>query len=359
MTAEKVFDNIRNYVSKNYRVFCVKKNYFHYFKLLKMHGIERKKLSHAQKKEIDSVWKGIGKYDYNTHIMAYSVTGKFDPYIVPEMLFRTEIEFRLNDQGFKGAWADKNYFSFHFDKELFPEAMTYNINGVFYDEDYNIIKYEEAKESILLNDKYVVKPSLDSGFGSGVALFDKGDDIDKVLKDYKKNYVVQKVFKQHSMLSEFNSSSVNVIRFISLFINGKVIPVMGALRCGGEGSFNDNQITKDGLGMFVIGIDENGVLKDRAYHSCGRSITKCPNGTEFSGKKIPGFEKMKDIIVECHSKMSYFGFIGWDFVIDENGNPVIMEYNIKGPGVLYYQYANGPLFGESTQEVISWLKNGK
>ena len=159
------------------------------------------------------------------------------------------------------------------------------------------------------------------------------------------------------MISEFNPSSVNVVRYISIFINGKVVPIMAALRCGAAGSFNDNSITADGLGMFVVGIDDNGVLKDRAYHSCGKQIERCPNGTEFAGKTIPGFEKMKDIIVDLHSKMAHFGFISWDFVIDTEGNPKVMEYNIKGPGVLYYQYANGPLLGDYTGEVIKWLKN--
>ena len=134
---------------------------------------------------------------------------------------------------------------------------------------------------------------------------------------------------------------------------------MCALRCGGEGAISDNTITKDGMGMFVIGIDENGKLKSEAFHSCGKRIIRCPNGTEFNGKSIPGFNKMKDIINEYHSKLAYFGFVAWDFVIDESGNPKIMEYNIKGPGMLYYQYVNGPLFGEHTDLVIDYIKRNK
>jgi len=34
-----------------------------------------------------------------------------------------------------------------------------------------------------------------------------------------------------------------------------------------------------------------------------------------------------------------------------------MEYNTKGPGSIYYQFVNGPLFGEHTEEIMNYLKN--
>jgi len=354
MAAEDIFDKLKLIVIKGFRIYCVNKNNNRYFKLLKKHGIEKKKLTSEQKKSIKKVW-GRG-CEYDTHILTYSVTGEFNPYIMPEKLFRTKIEPELNNQSFKYSWADKAYLGFHFPKELFPKTIVNNINGIYYDEDYNILTENDAIERISKYDRFVIKPSLDSGFGKGVKLCINDGNVKDELDKYRKNFVVQEVFKQHQIFSQFNSSSVNVIRYISIFINGKVVPVMAALRCGAEGAFNDNFVSEDGLGMFVIGIDENGRLRDKAYHSCGRSISKCPNGTEFSGVEVPGFDKMKEIIVELHSKLAYFGFIGWDFVIDEDGNPKIMEYNLKAPGVLYYQYVNGPLLGEYTEDIIKMLK---
>lgn len=354
MATEDIFDSVKLFAIKNYRKYCVLKNNRHYFALLKKHGIAQKKLTSAQKKSIDAVWgKGCG---YETHILTYSVTGEFNPYIVPEKLFRTKIELMLNNQSFKYAWADKAYFNLHFSKELFPETIVCNVNGVYYDEDYNILSECDAIKHISENETFIIKPSLDSGIGKGIALYKNADKIEKILNSHHKNYIVQKIFKQHDAIAQFNPSSVNVVRYISIFINGKVFPVMAALRCGAEGAFNDNSISKDGLGMFVIGIDEHGRLKDKAYHSCGKCISACPNGTPFSGKEIPGFEKMKEIMTELHKKLAYFGFIGWDFIVDNDGNPKIMEYNLKGPGVLYYQYANGPLFGKYTDDIVKILR---
>ena len=335
---------------------CINGNYNHYKKLFRLHKIPLKKLNKEQKRAVDSVWKNCGKYDYHTHRLVYTATGKFDPKIVPEMLFRTKIEMELNNQIFKPAWSDKSYFSWWFNKELFPTNVVVNINGCFYDCNYNIVTEEQALNLISQYDRVIIKPSLDTGLGKGVQLIENcnsNPELKNILDKYRKNYVVQEVFQQHPLLASFNSSSVNVVRFISMFVDGKVYPLMSALRCGSAGAISDNTVTKDGMGMFVIGIDDNGVLKDKAYHSCGKSIKECPNGTHFNGQQVPGFEKMKSIIKECHSKMPHFGFIGWDFAIDTDGNPRIIEYNIKSPGVLYYQYVNGPLFGKDTDFVVS------
>lgn len=359
MNATDIFDKFYVSVIKAYRAKCIFDSNRHYKKLLKMHGIPFKKLTQTQKREIDKIWKGCGRYDYTTHRLVYSVSGKFDPRVVSEKLFRSKIEIELNHQTFKNAWSDKSYFSWWYDKDLFPTNIVVNVNNAFYDNNYNLVSEDEAIELISKHDKAIIKPSLDTGFGKGVSLIKEcsnKDTVRQTLNKYHKNFVVQEVLEQHPMLSEFNKSSVNVIRFISLFIDGEVHPVMCSLRCGGEGSICDNTITKEGLGMYVIGIDENGKLRDEAYHSCGKRITRCPNGTEFAGKELPGYNKMKEIILEHHKRMAYFGFIGWDFAIDKNGEPRIMEYNIKGPGVLYYQYVNGPLFGKYTDTIVEHFK---
>lgn len=360
MEATNIFDKFYLFVIKNYRKYCTNSSFRHYKKLLKLHNIPLKKLTSEQKREVDKIWKGCGSYDYKTHRLVYSVSGKFDPRVMSEKLFRTTIEMQLNHQTFKNSWSDKSYFSWLWGKDLFPTNVVANVNGTFYDVNYNVVSEQQALELISKYDKLIIKPSIETGFGKNVALMDNCSDSDGVkamFKKYGANFVVQEVLKQHEMLSSFNASSVNVIRFISLFIDGEVRPVMCALRCGAEGSISDNNITKDGMGMFVIGLDENGRLRNEAYHSCGKKITVCPNGVEFAGRELPGYHKMIEIIKECHSKMAHFGFVGWDFAIDENGEPRIMEYNIKGPGVLYYQYANGPLLGEYTEMIAERFKN--
>lgn len=328
----------------------------HYVEMLKEHGIPVKKLSGEQKSQVKEVWGDLIKSDcYKTHELVLSVTGEFDPYICSEMLFRTKIELELNDFQLKWGWSDKNYFDMFLPDVPMPKTVLRNVNGVFLDSEYRPIDEKARKELLYKYEKLIVKPSIENGFGKSVKLYSHGE-YDQIEKDFRKDFLVQQVLSQHSSVSALNPSSVNVVRVISLALNGKVSPVSYALRCGAAGSITDNQITADGRGMFIIGVMPDGTLKDKAVYSCGEMITKAPNGAEFSGVKLPNFKEALEMTTRIHEKLPHFGFMGFDVCFDADGTPTIMEYNIKGPGVLYYQYVNGPLFGERTQEVIDTFR---
>ncbi|MBE7039418.1 MAG: hypothetical protein E7398_01675 [Ruminococcaceae bacterium] len=336
----------------------VKKNNKHYFKMLSDSGIKIRRLSKEQKRQVDAIYKKYGlKYSYATHELVYSVTGEFNPEIVPEDAFRTQIEIYLNDYDSKYVLSDKSYFDVFMPKLKFPDTIVRNIEGNFYDSDYNVITFEKAKEIIDSYDEVVFKPSTESGFGRSVELVNTREK--NPLEFSKKNYVIQKVIKQHKALSCLNESSVNVCRMETIFIDGEVHVITAALRIGGVGSFTDNNISNDGKGMIIIGVDENGKLRKRGYYSCGLSTTCNPAGIEFEGYTLPGYDKMIEIAKKGHQLYPRVRFVGWDFCVDEQGEVICMEYNIKGPGVLYYQYANGSLLGKHTQKVCEFAKNQK
>jgi hypothetical protein len=126
------------------------------------------------------------------------------------------------------------------------------------------------------------------------------------------------------------------------------------MRVGGVGDFTDNVEHKDGTGMIVIGIN-NGKLKKYGYHSNGTSVSSTPAGIQFEGFQVLNYDKMVKIATESHKMYPMVRFIGWDFTLNEAGDVVVMEYNTKAPGVLYYQYTNGPLFGDSTKELLEYV----
>lgn len=328
----------------------------HYKQMLREHNIPVRTLTKEQYKEIDEVWGGLMKSDcYATHELVLSVTGKFDPYICSEMLFRTNIELKLNDFQLKWGWSDKNYFDMFLPDIPMPKTVLRNVNGVFLDAQYCPVNKEDVGTILQSHDSLIVKPSIENGFGKSVKLYEK-EQYDLIGKDFRANYIIQEPLSQHNVVAELNPSSVNVVRVISLALNGKVSPVNYALRCGATGSITDNQITADGRGMYIIGVEPDGTLKDKAVFSCGELITQAPNGAEFAGRKLPNFEEALKMTTRIHEKLPHFGFMGFDVCFAADGTPTIMEYNIKGPGVLYYQYVNGPLFGERTQEVIETFR---
>lgn len=320
---------------------------------LSKRGGKIRRLTKEQKLEVYKIW---GKVDINLHELIYSATGVFSPEYCPLVHFRIDMENVLNDQRMAHAWSDKNYYDKFFPSVEFPESIVRNINGIFFDKNYKIISESEAISLIKNEDSVIIKPSIDSYCGTGVSKYNKEDNFHEIFCQYGKNFVVQKILKQYKPLAILNPSSVNIIRYNTLYWNDRVYPLSATLRIGTDGIINDNYITEDGRGMVIIGINADGNLKDKAYYACGEKLDKAPNGSDFKDILIPNFNTITDIVVSMHEQMPQFGFIGFDIAIKEDGTPVVMEYNIKVPGIMYYQYVNGPLFGNLTKEVARKFK---
>ena len=96
-----------------------------YFKMLDEHSISIKRLTSEQKDQVKQVWGDLfaGK-DFSTYELALSVTGKFDPYICSELVFRTNLELQLNNFQLKWGWSDKNYFDMFFSDVPMPSVGT-------------------------------------------------------------------------------------------------------------------------------------------------------------------------------------------------------------------------------------------
>ena len=45
--------------------------------------------------------------------------------------------------------------------------------------------------------------------------------------------------------------------------------------------------------------------------------------------------------------------ISWDFAVDPQGEPVLIEVNLTYGGVLVHQLCNGPIFGDRTEDILS------
>lgn len=56
----------------------------------------------------------------------------------------------------------------------------------------------------------------------GVRLVNAGGFNTAILDVYKKDYIIQKCIAQHPQYKEFNPSSVNTEKVISMFFNGEV-----------------------------------------------------------------------------------------------------------------------------------------
>jgi len=346
------------YKSRNYRINNSQNKKFK--RRIKAYPGKITKLSGEQKKEIHEYFM---KYNLRTDIVFHEFVSNiheiYSPRYIHPGLFYSVIEPSLNDRRLAKAWADKNYYDLYFKGVRFPKTLVRCISGKFYSADYKPIKQEDIMDILLGNEFVAVKPSIDSGGGNAVRKIAVSADLLDNLGSYIKegNFVIQEVIRQHYSMAALNESSVNIVRIISLLLDGKVEIATAAVRVGAPGKFNDNFIDDHDRSMLTIGVDSEGCLKGKAFFASGESVNTCLNGYDFKGKPIVAYQEMLEIIRIIHPQMGHFKMISWDFFVAEDGHASVMELNLNWAGIAYYQYVNGPLFGDYTDRVLEYVSS--
>jgi len=290
-------------------------------------------LTKNQRDEIDAWYEKYGLIlnDYYFHRWCYEVTGSFSPSCIDESVMNNQIMTRFNDFRLYQAWADKAYYDHLFRSTLIntPHTILRNINGVFYDNNYNCLDLRESQMLLEREHKVIAKPTIDSGLGKGVKLFSSRDEILSIFDDYSSNYIVQRVVEQHDILKELNSSSVNTFRIMSWFNDGEVYILAAILRVGAPGRLIDNAFA----GGFAFCVREDGTITGPGRNVAGRIIEGTENMISDSKALVNYYEKIIASIKEMHPQLPHFGIIAWDITIDKEGLPVLIEYNLENQGL--------------------------
>ena len=148
---------------------------------------------------------------------------------------------------------------------------------------------------------------------------------------------------------------MNTFRVITYIWNGKVNWVPTIMRIGQGGSVVDNAHAG---GMF-IGISDDGVLKKTAFTEFRDTFDKHPDtGVIFEDYCISGFKKVLAAAQTMHARIPQVGVINWDFTLDENESPVLIEINSDlGGSIWMTQMANGVgPFGENLEDILCWIR---
>jgi hypothetical protein len=291
-----------------------------------------------------------------------SISGIQDPYFVPEYIYYSEIEPRLNNSIMSAAYSDKNFYDLYYQNKLFPEVYIRSIEGILYDSNYKIIVNNPLKH---FANKYVVaKKTLNTSGGLDVKFFrlNKNSFIDmsnntkkefeEVLHEFGPNFVFQEYIKQHEYFAQFNKSSINTVRILTYrsTINNKVFTVQSVLRIGQNGMRVDNQAA----GGISSGIADSGKLNEYAVDKMGEIFFET-NGIVFADVGIiPFINKMKKYAIEIGNKNFYSRLLGFDFCVDVNEKVRLLEINNSNLETNFLQMNNGPLFGDFTNEIITY-----
>lgn len=304
----------------------------------------------------DSVIPFWAKYGVRPHLhwykYYYSLTGIMDPRYIPDDIHMLYIVPHFNKRLYVRAMVDKNLHCLTLPGVTRPETVYKRIDGCCTNDDFTPISEDEAFSRCLEPVRYIVKPTVDTGKGEDIRFF-RGDDapeeIRSLLDKYDCDYIVQKVVRQHPELAKFNPSSLNTIRIVTLFLNGKPHILSSILRIGAAGSSVDN-VSRGG---YQCTIQPDGRLQPIAYTTrSGKAefVEETTDGLRFGEFLVPSWDTIKQTALDLSTKLPHLKFIGWDFGVNENGDVVLIEFNCE---LGQNQATCGPTFGDLTDEVLS------
>jgi Sugar-transfer associated ATP-grasp len=298
-----------------------------------------------------------------------SFNGIETPDYVPEDVYFTKIEPILNESQYSIVYSDKNFYDLLYPRDIFPETVLRNINGLYFDRNYNpviINNSHKLTKFLEANERFILKPSLASGGGKNVQLYikkgayfvnqeDKPLDLKYLDELYGKGFLFQKMITNHPFLAQFNNTSLNTFRINVLRspVSNQIKILQSFLRVGGMGSYIDN-ITGGGQS---IGVTEKGELMDFAIDKINSKSPRVNNidlpNTKY---KIPYFDRICNVTKEIARRNIHDRILGLDITLDRAGLVRCIEINNDSIGINHCQLLGGPMFGDLTPEVIEYCK---
>ena len=274
----------------------------------------------------------------------------YDPRFIPDPIWFERVLPYFNRKPVAGAYADKGIYSFLLRDVKKPDTIVKNMGGYYYDGDGdNLISREEAERICRGEEHLICKPSMGTK-GAGILFYDRDDEnsrsITAIFDAMKSNFVVQRIVKQHPDLARLNPSTLNTVRVISFHFKGEVHILSAQLRIGGAGARVDNV----SAGGCACAIKPDGWLQGQSVNRQSTWTDETPGGIKLNTIRIPNYEGVIETIKRLHVKLPYFNIVGWDFAVDQDGEPVFVEFNTR-PGQNQIG-GREPTFGDMTDEVL-------
>ena len=324
-------------------------------------------LSHEQEAEIDELFiTNYGQkipYTWHKHYTAF--TGYFDVNYFPELIYIPEFEYYMNqEKSFIDVMEDKNFLPLIANGIGIKTAK--NIisctQGLYRDCNNHIINKTDAIRQLSDIGKVFIKPSIDTSSGQGCFVADlkngKAQGLDKSIEDIisglGQNFCVQEIIVCEDSIRKIYDKSANTFRVITYRWIDEILSMPVILRIGQGGATVDNAHAG---GMFIA-VSDDGKLHETAFTEFKKEFKQHPD-THFVFKDyvIPNTDKVITAAKTLHANVPRLGVINWDFTIDNDGNPVLIEANVMLGGIWVIQMAHGKgPFGERTAEVLQWLK---
>src|SRR5690606_25215510 len=129
-----------------------------------------------QEEEFNQFWKfNYKKIKKSGNKLFESFNGVFHSEYIPDFLYATKIESKLNSYKYARIYSDKSLIEVLYKGKstaLIPQTFLLKAGGVFYDKDRKILNRSKAKDILSNLTKAVIKPIIDGNSGKGVIVGD-------------------------------------------------------------------------------------------------------------------------------------------------------------------------------------------
>jgi len=351
MNIKNVFENVYENFFDTLRRYSAKRTRINQFK----NKASRKALSPQQIKEVKQFYKPYKIPHLAFHRYFTEKTGEFYATYIPQDIYVGYIDPYFNNLREAKYIDNKCYYDMLFHQVAQPQLVLKRMNGIWFDKNRKPVEDSEIKEILSLETEGLfVKEAQVSAGGHGVLFVDPLENAyDKIMSfssKIKTDIVVQRTLKQHPGCAKFNSSSVNSLRIYSILDKNGVVTIYSSVFRIGVG---DVKVDNYASGGVSCGITEDGCLRKYAFNKKGERVEKHPyTGIEFIGCKIPSYDKAVELVKNTHPTIPHFRSVSWDIMINESGNPILIEANLCRGGIDLLQLSNGPLFGEDTKAIL-------
>ena len=326
---------------------------------------EMKTLTAGQKKAIQDYWQPLTGMKVSTrwHRLLYSITGVFNPRYEPfEVCHKVQIT--LSPGRRLGVFDDKGLYEQLLVGFNIPGRVAACRNGVYYlpEKRGDIeVTFDEFIEGIADIDDCIIKPSIGTDSGRGVAGLDvcngmetaTGKDIRSYIADFRRRYgnsfCIEHKIHECDNLQCLNPSSCNTLR-VHTYRDSEAQEVKfisSHIRIGKKGKVVDNMDS----GGFSGRISKDGYLDRVTSVYPYTKTTTTESGIDVSHYRIDNFDKIVQTVKAAHSRLPMFDLIGWDVTVS-GGGIFIIEFNPNPDMRLDQCIYDGSCLGDLQEQIV-------
>lgn len=279
--------------------------------------------------------------------------------------FDLENKSRREKQEYVGGWERMYYLdsvsSAETQEKFNNKYLCSRIFDKYYKRDVTELKSKDDFGNFLLfiaeHKRFMVKPEAFSlGVGIRIVDVDEFDDAVKLFADIIKNgcVVLEELVMQSESMAVYHSESVNTIRFVTAYNNGRTEYVYALLRMGVSDSVVDN-VYSGGI-VAQVDTETGGVVTPGLRREGGAFLTfdRHPDtDAQITGSTIPRWGELLDTINELVGVVPEQKYVGWDMALTDDGW-VMIEGNAK-PSFGSIQVCTGKGFRSKFEHIKDFL----